>query len=65
LSQERTALATERMSIQMDIISTHVGKLESVDPAEVSVRVTALMTQIETSYALTARLHQLSLVNYL
>ncbi|MGL4396522.1 MAG: flagellar hook-associated family protein, partial [Hyphomicrobium sp.] len=46
LSQERTALATERMSIQMDIISTHVGKLESVDPAEVSVRVTALMTQI-------------------
>ena len=63
--QERVEVATERMSLQIDIITTHIGALESVDPYEASTRLSTLMTQIETSYALTARIQQLSLLNYL
>lgn len=65
VAQERVSMASQRMSIQIDILAKDVGTLENVDPTEVSVRISALMTQIETSYALTARLPQLSLVNYL
>ena len=53
------------MSIQMDILSNHVVELEAVDRIEASLRVTSLLTQIETSYALTARLQQMSLINHL
>jgi flagellar hook-associated protein 3 FlgL len=63
--QERTSNANERMAIQIDILSVHIGTLESVDPYEASTRITALMTQIETAYALTSRIQQMSLLNYL
>ena len=63
--QERVEVANERMSLQVDIITTHIGTLESVDPYEASTRLSTLMTQIETSYALTARIQRLSLLNYL
>lgn len=63
--QERVEVASERMSLQIDIITTHIGALESVDPYEASTRLSTLMTQIETSYALTARIQRLSLLNYL
>lgn len=63
--QERIEKANGRMSLQIDILSVHIGTLEGVDPYEASTRVTSLMTQIETAYALTARIQQLSLVNYL
>lgn len=63
--EERVKKANERMSIQIDILSAHIGTLEGVDPYEASTRVSTLMTQIETAYALTARLQKLSLVNYL
>ena len=63
--QERVEVANERMSLQIDIITTHIGALESIDPYEASTRLSTLMTQIETSYALTARIQQLSLLNYL
>jgi flagellar hook-associated protein 3 FlgL len=63
--QERVSKANERMSIQIDIITTHIGALEGVDPYEASTRVSTLMTQIETAYALTARIQKLSLLNYI
>jgi flagellar hook-associated protein 3 FlgL len=63
--QGRVTKANERMSLQIDILSAHIGTLEGVDPYEASTRVTALTTQVETAYALTARLQQLSLLNYL
>ncbi len=64
-AQERVSTASERMSIQIDILSQHVTQLEGVDPYEASTRVTSLLTQIEVSYALTARLQNLSLLNHL
>jgi flagellar hook-associated protein 3 FlgL len=57
--------ANERMNLQKSIFEERVGKLEAVDPAEAKVRVDQLMTQIQTSYSLTAQLKQLSLINYL
>jgi flagellar hook-associated protein 3 FlgL len=65
IAQERVEVSNERMSLQIDIITTHIGALESVDPYEASTRLSTLMTQIETSYALTARIQRLSLLNYL
>jgi flagellar hook-associated protein 3 FlgL len=64
-AQEGITNANARMSLQKDILAKHIGALEGVDPAEASTRVAALTTQIETSYAITARIHQLSLLNWL
>lgn len=65
ISQEQISLSTERMTVQINTFDKDVGLLENVDPAEVSVRISALTTQLEASYSLTARLLRLSLVNYL
>jgi flagellar hook-associated protein 3 FlgL len=64
-AQERVANANDRMSIQIDILTNHIGLLEGVDPFEASTRVSALMTQVETAYAMTARIQNLSLLKYL
>jgi flagellar hook-associated protein 3 FlgL len=63
--QERAKNANDRMSIQIDILTNHIGVLEGVDPYEASNRVAGLLTQVETAYAMTARIHKLSLLNYL
>ena len=64
-TQARIAQMNERMSAQTDILATRIGSLENVDPYEAASRVTTLMTQLETGYALTARLQRLSILNYL
>jgi len=65
IAEERIAAANERMTIQMDVLANHIVNLEAVDPYEASIRVTSLLTQIETAYALTARLQEMSLVHHL
>jgi flagellar hook-associated protein 3 FlgL len=64
-AEERINKANERMDVQITIMTEHINLLEGVDPFEASARVSALLTQVETAYALTARLQQLSLTNYL
>ena len=64
-AQERVKSANDRMSIQIDIMTNHISLLEGVDPYEASTRVSALMTQVETAYAMTARIQNLSLLKYL
>ncbi len=64
-AQERVKNANDRMSIQMDIMTNHIGALEGVDPYEASTKVSSLLTQIETAYAMTARIQKLTLLNYL
>jgi flagellar hook-associated protein 3 FlgL len=64
-SQERIAAANDRMDLQKTILNEHVNFLEGVDPYEASANVNALLTQIQTAYALTARLQNLSLVKYI
>jgi flagellar hook-associated protein 3 FlgL len=53
------------MSIQIDILTNHIGTLEGVDPYEASTRLSSLLTQVETAYAMTARIQKLTLLNYL
>lgn len=65
VAQQRVSDASERMSLQLDIMTTQVNSLEAVDPNEAATRVSALLTQIETSYALTARIMGLSILDYL
>lgn len=64
-AQARVAQVNERMSMQLDILSGQVTELENVDPFEAASRVNTLMTQLETGYALTARIQRLSILNYL
>lgn len=64
-AQNRVAQASERMSLQIDILSKRITGLENVDPYEATSRITTLMTQVETAYALTARIQRLGLMKYL
>ncbi len=63
--QDRVSRANDRMETQISILTTRINDLEVVDPYDASVRVTTLMTQLETAYALTSRLQNMRLINYL
>jgi flagellar hook-associated protein 3 FlgL len=65
VTENRVARASERVKMQIDLFKTNIIDMESVDPYEASTRVNSLLSQIEMSYALTARIQQLSLVRYL
>lgn len=63
--QEQTTNATSRLKVQSDVITKQVTAMEEVDPTEASVRVTSLQNQLEMSLALSARISQLSILNFL
>ncbi|OQM77051.1 flagellar hook-associated family protein [Manganibacter manganicus] len=63
--QKSVSDASDRMKTQTDLFKKHLLDLEGVDPYEAATRVNDLMTHIQTSFALTARIQQLSLLNYL
>lgn len=63
--EQRVTNATDRIKMQMDLFERHILDTEGVDPYEASTRVTDLLSMIERSYAITARMQQLSLMNYL
>lgn len=65
VAQRSVASAGQTMSIQSDLLEARVFDLENVDATEAATRVNALTTQIETAYALTAKITQLSLTKYL
>jgi flagellar hook-associated protein 3 FlgL len=62
---ERVAKAEESLQAQEDILTTHLGNLQGVDAAEAATRVNTLRTLLETAYSVTARIQNLSLVNFL
>ncbi|MEP4114571.1 MAG: flagellin, partial [Nitratireductor sp.] len=64
-TEQRIENASERLSMQVDIFNGFLNDMQGVDPFEAATRVNALITQIETSYALTARIQQLSLTRLL
>lgn len=65
VAQNRITAASERIDAQVDLFKGFITDLEGVDPYEASTRVNDLITQIETSYALTSRIQKLSLLNHL
>jgi flagellar hook-associated protein 3 FlgL len=64
-AKARIANANDRMSIQINVLNLNVGSLEGVDSAEASVKVTSLLSQIQTAYAVTAKIQSLSILNYI
>jgi flagellar hook-associated protein 3 FlgL len=63
-TQNRVKDTTTRLTAQQTIIEQRIGVLEGVDPAEAKIRIDTLSTQIEMSYSLTAKLLQMSILNY-
>jgi flagellar hook-associated protein 3 FlgL len=63
-NQNRLKETTDRLTLEQDITKRRLSALEGVDPAEAKVHFDALSTEIEMSYSLTAKLLQISLLNY-
>jgi flagellar hook-associated protein 3 FlgL len=63
--EERLAQANERIALEKKTLEGRIGELEGVDAYEVADRLSLLMTRIESSYSVTARMQQLTLLNYL
>ena len=57
--------ASDRLSAKREVLSLHISDLESVDPYEAATRLTSAQTQLQASYAVTARLSQLSFLNFM
>ncbi|MBP0484583.1 flagellin [Sagittula salina] len=64
-SSTRIDNANERMQDRMALYKGRVSDLVSVDPYEAATRITALETQLQASYAVTARLSSLSFLNFM
>jgi flagellar hook-associated protein 3 FlgL len=65
IAQNDITSATERISLRITAITGGIQDAEGVDSYAAATRATALQTQLETSYALTARISKLSILNYL
>ena len=70
--QSRIGIAQQTLTLSMDSASRiraataeAIGAMESVDPYEAATRVNTLMTQLESSYAITGRISRMSLLNYI
>ena len=62
--QNQVTDATSRLKTQQSILTTNIDSLEGVDASEAKVKIDTLTTQIEMSYSLTAKLLQMSILNY-
>jgi flagellar hook-associated protein 3 FlgL len=61
----RIDAADDRMTVSIDMMAAFRSSEEDVDPAEVANRIASLTRDLETAYAMTARLHRLSLLDAL
>jgi flagellar hook-associated protein 3 FlgL len=64
-AEEQVKLATERVADSGALAEQTLAAMEQVDPYETATRLNTLITAIESSYAMTARLQRMSLVNFL
>lgn len=65
ISESRVKKATTSLEAQQKLLNTHILDINGIDQIETATRVNTLKTQLDTSYALTSRLQQMSLLNYL
>jgi flagellar hook-associated protein 3 FlgL len=63
--ESRVSGAQTLLELQSGHLSALATDMAAVDPYEASTRLTSVLTQIEASYALTARIQNLSLMRYL
>ena len=65
IMQSRTKDATTDLLTQKNLLAKSETDSTGVDQYEVATRVNQLTTQLQTSYSLTSRMQQLSLLQYL
>jgi len=65
IAQNAVSNATDAITARIGSLTKAVQKMEGVDPYDAATRVNTLMTQLEASYSLTARISNLSLLNEL
>lgn len=65
VAQQRVNNASERLETQVNLFEKTISDMEGVDPYESATKVSALVSQIETAYALTSRIQQLSLLKFM
>jgi flagellar hook-associated protein 3 FlgL len=65
LSQQRVTEEIASLEIRKTTFTNAVNALESVDPYGIATEINSLMTRLQSSYSITARISQLSLLNYL
>ncbi len=63
--QERIDRAQDRLELQQDLLEREIVDMEQVDLHEVAARVNELSVQLETSYSVTGRLQNLTLLNFI
>lgn len=65
LTEERVESATNRISLQSDLFERQTSAMEDVDLYEVTTRLNQISINLEASYTATARIQNLSLMNYI
>ncbi|MCA1441186.1 flagellar hook-associated family protein [Ensifer sp. IC4062] len=65
VAESRVKKANDSLAAQIKLVTTHIGDIEGIDEEAASTRINLLKTQLETSYTLTSRIQQLSLLNFL
>lgn len=64
LKRSRIADASTQLGAQQTQLRIRLDDLETVDPAEISIRMSTLTAQLQASYQVTVKLAQLSLANF-
>jgi flagellar hook-associated protein 3 FlgL len=65
LDQSALKKSTETNSRKLNVLKGLIGDTEGVDSYDAATRVNKIMSQLESSYALTGRMSKLSLVNFI
>ena len=59
LVEERVRRANDQLDVQLTLLEAFAAEMEAVDSYEISNELSTLLTQIEVSYSITARIQQL------
>lgn len=65
LVEERLTRANDGLKSQKSLFETFASDMESIDPYQTSIELNSLLTQIETSFSITSRIKNLSIMQYL
>lgn len=65
IAQQRIQASSDAMEKRKVSVTDAIRALEAVDPYEAATRVNMLMTQLESSYAITGRISRMSLLSYI
>lgn len=65
VSERRLSMTTDSLEAKKATFTSALSALEGVDAYEAATRINFLMTQLESSYALTGRINRMSLLSYI